>query len=560
MTVRRRIGHRWAVRRPSLPVPPRWTVRWGVRLLVVVVGAVAALATLRMASPVQASVGPGSVEVGAATAVGGSTEVALPPLGRVVAATHAAPLRLDVRLDELDVERLQDVLSAPRAQEAITNAVLEDLPALLRRFVIRALVGGIVVGGVAGALIPRRRIVHAGLGAAGGLAAVGVALLWTWQGYDTDAFEEARFEGALVRAPAILEAAQRSVGDLDRVSGLVETLSRQVAGLYAATDLGAMTGETLILHVSDIHSNPLGVELVEQLADSFDVDAVLDTGDLTSYGSPVESRISRLIEDIDVPYLFVPGNHDSDANRAAFEGSTGITVLDGAMARVGAVRILGVGDPTFTADNVTSTEEANQRKEDLGSGVLSLVRRDEPDLLAVHDLRQAGDVTGWVPVVVAGHTHARSSRSEGGTTFLTVGSTGATGLGSFLVETALPYEAEILRFDGRRLVAVDYVTLQGVAGDFTIERQIAPDRSDGDGEERSGEGDETDGDVGDGIDDGPDAGDQPAGDGSEDDDEPTEEESDAGGTSPRDGPEDGDGTAGDEPVGDGLGDGDEDGA
>lgn len=254
-------------------------------MLVVVVGGAAALATMEMVSPVQAGVGPGTVEVGAASVASGSTEVALPPLGRIVARTHHAPLRLGVRLDELDVERLQALLSAPRAQERITAAVRSDLPALLRRFVVRSLVGAVVAGGVAGALVPRRRLLHTALGAGGGLAGVGVALLWTWQGYDTEAFEEARFEGALERAPAILEAAQRSVGDLDRVSGLVQTLSGQVAGLYAATDLGGTTGETLILHVSDIHSNPLGVELVEQLAESFDVDAVLDTATLRRTGA-----------------------------------------------------------------------------------------------------------------------------------------------------------------------------------------------------------------------------------------------------------------------------------
>ena len=464
-------------RRSAPPVPgaaPSRT-RWAFRLLVVVVGAAAALGTLRMASPVRAAVGPGTVEVGATSVRDGVTEVALPPLGRIVASTHRAPLRLDVRLDELDVERLQSMLSKPRAQERITASVRADLPALLRRFVLRSLVVALVIGGVAGALVPGRRSLHIPLGAAGGLLGVGLALLWTWQGYDTDAFEEARFEGALRRAPAVLEAAQRSVGDLDRVSGLVQALSGQVAGLYAATDLGVVTGETLILHVSDIHSNPLGVELVEQLAESFDVDAVLDTGDLTSYGSPLESRISGLIEEIDVPYLLVPGNHDSDENRAAFAAAEGITMLDGTVATVEGVRILGLGDPTFTADNVVSTADANERKEALSPQVVTTVRRFEPDVLAVHDLRQATGVAGRVPVVVAGHTHARSERTEEGTTFLTVGSTGATGLGSFLVETATPYEAQILRFDDRRLVAIDYVTLVGVSGDFTIDRDVIPD-------------------------------------------------------------------------------------
>ncbi len=66
-----------------------------------------------------------------------------------------------------------------------------------------------------------------------------------------------------------------------------------------------------ILHVSDIHLNPLGVEIVRQLATQFQVDAVLDTGDLTSFGSPVEARIGDLIAGIPVPYYLAPGNHDS---------------------------------------------------------------------------------------------------------------------------------------------------------------------------------------------------------------------------------------------------------
>jgi predicted phosphodiesterase len=483
-------------------------------LTVVLAGALASVVLLQVSPAARAGVGPGTVEVGAVAVTNGETEVGLPPLGRVVADTHWAPLRLEVRLDEIDVEQLQRTLSQPGARQAITDRVTEDLPGLLRRFVLQVLFGALVAGGVAGALVGRRRLAGASLGALGGLVTIGGLLGWTWGGYDTDAFQEARFEGALQRAPAIIEVAQRSVGDLDQVSGLVRTLSEQVSGLYAATNLAPRGGETLILHVSDLHSNPLGLEVVEQLATSFDVDAVLDTGDLTSFGNPLESRVTDLIDDIDVPYLLVPGNHDSDANRAALAASGAITLLDGHLYDVGAVRILGIGDPTFTADNEVSTEEANERKEDLSPGVVALVRRDEPDLLAVHDLRQAGGVGGWVPVVVAGHTHERSSQEEDGTVQLTVGSTGATGLGSFLVETQLAYEAQILRFDGDTLVGVDYVTLEGVSGDFTVERQVIDPPEEDAEEEQDERGDDADDGVADeavtddgaGIDDGADAG------------------------------------------------------
>ena len=54
---------------------------------------------------------------------------------------------------------------------------------------------------------------------------------------------------------------------------------------------------------------------------------------------------------------------------------------------------------------------------------------------------------------------------------MTVGSTGATGLGSFIVEADAEYEAEVLYFDDGRAIAYDYITLSGLGGDFTVERR-----------------------------------------------------------------------------------------
>ena len=65
-----------------------------------------------------------------------------------------------------------------------------------------------------------------------------------------------------------------------------------MAALYrtTASDIVPPRSQTVILHISGIHSNPLGLEVARQLAASFRVDAVLDTGDLTSFGLPVEAR------------------------------------------------------------------------------------------------------------------------------------------------------------------------------------------------------------------------------------------------------------------------------
>ena len=74
----------------------------------------------------------------------------------------------------------------------------------------------------------------------------------------------------------------------------------------------------------------------------------------------------------------------------------------------------------------------------------------------------SASVTGDAPLVKSGD----------GTLVLTVGSTGATGLEEFTVETSRPYEAQVLRFREGRLIAIDYLTVQGIGGDFTLERRL----------------------------------------------------------------------------------------
>ena len=105
-----------------------------------------------------------------------------------------------------------------------------------------------------------------------------------------------------------------------------------------------------------------------------------------------------------------------------------------------------------------------------------MVREQHPDVLAVAGLAMADQSVGQVPLVISGDIHERSEHDEEGTRMLTVGSTGATGLGSFTVDENRPYEAEILHFVGGRLVTLDYVTVQGPSGAFTVDRVVYAER------------------------------------------------------------------------------------
>jgi predicted phosphodiesterase len=334
---------------------------------------------------------------------------------------------------------------------------------------------GAVIGALTGALIPYRKWKYIIASAAGGFLAVSTFFGLALVTFDPDGWDEPKYTGTLARAPDMLQAVNRSLGSLDNLRDRFEVASQRISDLVTllARPLDDPAGGTqAILHVSDIHSNPLGVEVARQLARQFHVSAVIDTGDLTSFGHPVEARVGDLIEDFPVPYVFVPGNHDSIANRAELGRIEEVTLLNEETTTVGGLDVLGWADPTFTASNEVSTEEGNAAREEEAALVAEAVEELTPDVLAVHDERLAEGSYGEVPLVVAGHTHERDSRVEDGTIQLVVGSTGATGLGSFTIEADLPYEAQVIYFRDGLPSAVDYVSFKSLGSEFDIEREV----------------------------------------------------------------------------------------
>jgi predicted phosphodiesterase len=447
-----------------------------VRILgVALFGAACALVTLGAATRLDAPIGPGRVELRVAAGDGG-TRLHVPPLGDVTARTHRWPLRIDARLDRFDAADFR--IADEEERTGMRRDVAADVRDLMTRLVVRALLAAAVAGALGALLIARRRWTTALTGAVGATAVVGSLLALTATSFQPEALASARFDGPLTRAPAVLAALGGDAG-----AGRAATLGRQVDALMATAGPAAANGGPLlddlhddvrILHVSDLHSNATGATLALTLAERFDVDAVLDTGDLTSFGYPVESEIGALLARADVPWLFVPGNHDSRELRASLGARPGITVVDSDVVDVKGVRILGVGDPTFTADNVVSAKEAAATKRDAAPLVAAMLEREQPDVLAVHDPLLAGDAAGLVPVVASGHRHRRAFHTVKSTVFVGVGSTGAGGVGVYLTEKTPAYEAEVLRFSAGRLVAVDYLRLDGDDGDFRADRRILP--------------------------------------------------------------------------------------
>jgi predicted phosphodiesterase len=423
-------------------------------------------------------VGPTQVDLSLRPGLRSGTVLEVPPLGTVIVNSHRAPFRLEATVEAIDVPALQRLAGEHDIEGRLRTSAERDVAALVRRAVLRVLLVSLVAGAIAGTLLGGRRVLGAVAGGGGAVLFSAVALFAVWVGYRADSFREPRYTGALQRAPAVVGAIKREFGNVAGVRGRLEVLAGQInqlSDLATGPVPAADPGDVRILHISDVHLNPMGLELARNLANTFAVQAVIDTGDLTSFGLDAESRIGDLVDQFDVPYYFVPGNHDSPANREALSRHRNVTLLDGDVADVAGVRILGVGDPGFTGLDGISHREAILMRHEHADAVAGMVKEDEPDVLAVAGLALAEHATGKVPLVVCGDIHKRTEHVVGGTRLLTVGSTGATGLGSFTRDDSRPYEAEILHFVHSHLTALDYVTVKGPSGAFTVDRVVYGD-------------------------------------------------------------------------------------
>ena len=302
-----------------------------------------------------------------------------------------------------------------------------------------------------------------------------VLLLTTFQ---VSAFAEPTYSGSLGLAPDLIGPVRETTGRFDDLRAGLEQVVDGAVEAYTTlhTTQPFETDAIRVLHISDIHASPLGMDFAREVAQGFDVDLVIDTGDLTSFGTPVENLIVSQIPSFGRPYVFVRGNHDSIALQAAVAHEPNGIVLDGHAKTIAGLRVFGLGDPAFTpARGVPVDDEAFNEIVASADPVVAKdvdALQDPPDLVAVHDDRMAESVAGRVPLVISGHFHETSARVENGTLYLRIATTGGSGAGIFR-GFDIPFTAEILYFSREehpRLIAYDVIEQQPDSGDLTVKR------------------------------------------------------------------------------------------
>lgn len=483
---------------PTAPARPghrtaRIVGRWSLRVVVALAGA---LVTVLLFGRISAPIGPFDATM-AFRPAGGGAQVAVPPLGAITADVYDGPLRLDIQLQRVDQERARALATDPVRLAGVVDQVSEDLRSGVTELVWTTAGLAVVGAALTSVVVLRRRwepIIAGGITAILLLGAAGLGVA-TWR---PEALSSPTYTGLLVNANSLIGSAEDIVARFDAYRASLEDLVANVGSLYSALSTlpapGGTDDSVVLLHVSDLHLNPAGFDLVQQVVDQFDVDAVLDTGDITDWGSQPENRLITRVGTVGVPYVYIRGNHDSAATAGLIREQPNTVVLDGEAATVAGISIVGVPDPRFTPDKSTGDDEAPEEVLTNSGEALAEVAEELPEppsVALVHDPRQAPPLDGVVPLVLAGHTHARSvSTTDDGTLLRVEGSTGGAGLRGLQGEDPTPLSCTVLYLnpDTGALRGYDEITLGGLgATEVTIQRFVVPEPAD-DGDTASEDG------------------------------------------------------------------------
>ncbi|GIJ29204.1 membrane protein [Micromonospora qiuiae] len=478
------VASRRAVRHPVVR-------RIAVGLAVLAVTLAGVLAGVVAGGQVGTDIGPFRAKLSVAPATSGGTTVDIPPLGALQLNSHDGPTHLTVELGALEQSRVEALIEDPASLNRATQSAVDEIREGVLRLGLRTIGSAVLAALVLALLVFRdtRRAAWAG----------GLALLITVGSLGTAAatirpqsIEEPRYEGLLVNAPAIVGDVRRIANDYTRYAEQLQRLIGNVTQLYTTVSalpvFEQQPGTTRVLHISDMHLNPAAWQLIRTVVEQFAIDVVIDTGDITDWGSEPEASYVGSISLLRKPYVYIRGNHDSGRTAAAVAQQPNAIVLDNATTTVAGLTIAGIGDPRFTPDKSTSpaagglnpptANELITNGEQLAATVRSSPR--PVNIALVHDPAAAGPLSGTCPLVLAGHTHQRRVEKlpevpgQQPTTLMVEGSTGGAGLRGLEGEQPTPLSMTVLYFDQEKLLqAYDDITVGGTGqAQVSLERTV----------------------------------------------------------------------------------------
>jgi predicted phosphodiesterase len=479
---------------PDQPPPPRrpWW-RWrrapglAVAAEVLLIGLVGGWLGVLVGGQMETTIGPLQARLSVVVAPTGDSVLSVPPLGHLSLDTHDGPFRLDAEVTQINESDARAIFNDPTQLSDLPKTVSSDLSGAVRVLVVRSVLSAIAGALLLGLLVFRRRLRRTAIAAAVSLAVAvmgGATAAATW---NPKAINEPTYDGLLASAPTMVGDARDIVTDFRKYERQLAKIVTNVSRLYDVTStlpaFSPSSSTIRVLFVSDMHLNPASWGVIQSVTKQFDVNAVVDTGDISDHGLAAENAYLDPISTLKVPYVWVRGNHDSQVTQQGVAAQPNAVVLDGNVKIVAGLKFAGIGDPRFTPDKDTRDQAAPVSVKQTGLGLGDVIRAqpaDAPvDVAMMHDPEGGAEVDGLVPLVLDGHLHRRSQEQlPGGTLQFVQGSTGGSGLRALEGEKPTPVEASVLYFDRatHALQAWDDISLGGLGlASASIKRHVRPD-------------------------------------------------------------------------------------
>jgi predicted phosphodiesterase len=413
-------------------------------------------------------------------ALRGETRLVFTPLGEVRAATHQTPLAFNIGLQNVSLDGLKKLLLKTPPKEEIEAELHAEMRRIIVQFSLRLMLIGALGGLIAPLFLRAKRARFWVLSPLFGGAFVVAIFVLTLKTFDGQAFNSPQYTGSLQQADWVIKLVREAFNKANTLSDRLRHIAGDINRLYGRIN----TLESVrpdedaiqILHISDIHNNPAAVDFVLELAERFQVKMVIDTGDLTDFGSPLETRLTSGLAQLKVPYLFVAGNHDSfETVDAVRRDLRGITLQDQPVTVEG-LRFLGIPDPSSLRHGPGSVDTSPEGIEAARTQLQTLFDQTKPPphIVCVHNPRIASALMGKARLILCGHMHRVSLEEGQGTVLCNAGTTGAAGLRYLDRVEGVPLTAAILtisRSTPPRLLAIDIVALSGDFNEYTIARR-----------------------------------------------------------------------------------------
>ncbi|MGB4149072.1 MAG: metallophosphoesterase, partial [Tepidanaerobacteraceae bacterium] len=262
---------------------------WKRAFVILICAVLAPLVFIHIFDSINVSLQGMELSLGLQLAEKGSTTIHLPPIGVLKAYTHSSPITLKIVLQNVDIDVIKAIIDSIHDKNELISLIKEDALNAIKILAAKTLLLSIS-GTFFAAFVLRLKKRDFICCTIISIALVIIILSWTFLSYNVTAFDKPEYFGTLRAAPWLIDIWNKGISQINVLREQLKSMSEGISMVFSRMDSVASTEESMVrvLHVSDIHNNPAAFDFMEQIVQNFNVDFIIDTGDITDYGTYLE--------------------------------------------------------------------------------------------------------------------------------------------------------------------------------------------------------------------------------------------------------------------------------